>query len=134
MYAYLDSSALVKLAVREPETGALERAVLECDALFSSVIASMELARALRRASSERSLLQQLDAVLACVFLAEMTAAVRDRAGRLEPASLRTLDAIHLATAVDLSLPNLEFVTYDDRQARAAMSLGLRVTQPGLLT
>jgi predicted nucleic acid-binding protein len=131
MYAYLDSSALVKLAVREAETDALERTVLERDALFTSVVASMELSRALRRASSKRALLQQLDDVLACVFLAEMTPAIRDRAGRLEPASLRTLDAIHLSTAVDLSLPDLEFVTYDDRQAGAAAALGLRVAQPG---
>lgn len=130
MYAYLDTSALVKLAVREPETPDLERSVLEMDALFTSVIAGTEMARAVSRVG-HRPLLQQVQDVLACVFLAEMTAAIRDRAGRLSPASLRTLDSIHLATAVDLSIADLQFITYDDRQAAAAQALGLRVDQPG---
>jgi len=129
-YAYLDASALVKLGVLEPETSALEHDVLNRDALFSSVVGAVELTRALRRAG-QRAGLAQAEAVLASVFLSDFTPAIRVQAGRLDPPSLRTLDAVHLATAASLALPDLDFITYDDRQAAAARDLGLRVAQPG---
>ena len=69
--------------------------------------------------------------VLDAMFLAELTPTIRAQAGRLEPTALRTLDAIHIATAASLSFPDLDFVTYDDRQVEAARARGLRVTQPG---
>jgi predicted nucleic acid-binding protein len=129
-FAYLDASALVKLAVYEPETPALERAVLDRDALFTSEVGAIELHRALGR-TGQASAQDQADAVLDAVFLADLTPAVRSQAGRLAPRSLRTLDAIHVATAANLSLPGLDFITYDDRQAAAARAHGLRVLQPG---
>jgi predicted nucleic acid-binding protein len=129
-YAYLDASALVKLAVHEPETAALEHYVLERDALFSSEIGAIELHRALGRAG-QASTHDQAEAVLEAVFLADLTPAIRSQAGRLTPWSLRTLDAIHVSTAASLSLPDMDFITYDDRQAAAARALGLRVRQPG---
>jgi hypothetical protein len=129
-FAYLDASALVKLAVHEPETPALERAVLDRDALFTSEIGAIELQRALGR-TGHASALDQAQAVLEAVFLADLTPAVRSQAGRLAARSLRTLDAIHIATAASLSLPDLDFITYDDRQAAAARAQGLRVRQPG---
>ena len=129
-YAYLDASALVKLAVHEPETAALERAILERDALFSSEIGAIELQRALGRTNARRAI-EQAEAVLDSIFLATLTRAVRGLAGRMQPASLRTLDAVHIATAATLSLPDLDFITYDDRQASAARAHGLRVRQPG---
>jgi predicted nucleic acid-binding protein len=129
-FAYLDASALVKLAVREPETPALERAVVDRDALFTSGIGAIELHRAMARTGRAKAV-DQAEAVLAAVFLAELTPDARARAGRLEPASLRTLDAIHVATALSLSLADLEFITFDDRQAAAARACGLRVLQPG---
>jgi uncharacterized protein len=129
-YAYLDTSALVKLGVVEAETTALETDILNRDALFSSVIAAVELSRALRRVGQLPGL-AQAGAVLAAIFLSEFTPAIREQAGRLDPPSLRTLDAIHLATAVSLVLPDLDFLTYDDRQAAAARALGLAVRQPG---
>jgi uncharacterized protein len=129
-FAYLDASALVKLAVHEPETPALERFVLDCEALITSTVGAIELQRALGRTGRPQAL-DQADAVLDAVFLADLTPAVRQQAGRLKPAALRTLDAIHVATAASLSLPDLDFITYDDRQADAARTLGLRVLQPG---
>jgi predicted nucleic acid-binding protein len=129
-FAYLDASALVKLAVHEPETPALEHAVLNRDALFTSEVGAIELERALARTGNAAAL-GQTDAVLDAVFLADLTPDIRTRAGRLEPMSLRTLDAIHVATAASLPLPGLDFITYDDRQAHAARGLGLRVLQPG---
>ena len=132
-FAYLDASALVKLAVHETETPALERDVLHRDALFTSEIGAIELHRALGR-TGQASTLQQAEAVLEAVFLADLTPAIRSQAGRLTPWSLRTLDAIHVSTAASLSLPDLDFITYDDRQAAAARAVGLRVRQPGKST
>lgn len=129
-YAYLDASALVKLAVREPETAALERALLDREALFTSEIGAVELRRALGR-TAHPAAADQAEAVLDAVFLADLTPAVRASAGRLQPASLRTLDAIHVATAASLALADLDFITYDERQAGAARAVGLRVLQPG---
>jgi len=129
-FAYLDASALVKLAVHEPETPALERAGLEQDALITSEVGAIELRRALGRTGRDAAI-AQADAVLDAVFLAPLTAAIRAHAGRLVPSALRTLDAIHVATAYSLSLDGMEFLTYDDRQAAAARALGLRVLQPG---
>jgi len=129
-FAYLDASALVKLAVHEPETAALEHAVLDRDALFTSEVGAIELHRALGR-TGQASTHDQAEAVLEAVFLADLTPAVRSQAGRLTPRSLRTLDALHVATAASLSLPHLDFITYDERQAAAARAHGLRVLQPG---
>ena len=129
-YAYLDASALVKLAVREPETTALERAILDCDALFTSEVGAVELRRALGR-TGHPAAAELAETVIDAVFLANLTPAIGAQAGRLQPASLRTLDAIHVATAASLALADLEFITYDERQATAARALGLRVLQPG---
>jgi predicted nucleic acid-binding protein len=129
-FAYLDASALVKLAVHEIETSALEHDVVNRDALFTSEIGAIELHRALGR-TGHGSVHDQAEAVLEAVFLADLTPAIRSQAGRLTPWSLRTLDAIHIATAAGLSLPGMDFITYDDRQAAAARALGLRVLQPG---
>jgi predicted nucleic acid-binding protein len=129
-FAYLDASALVKLAVHEPETPALEHALVTRDALFTSDLGAIELHRALGR-THRAAARDQAEAVLEAVILANLTPAIRAHAGRLQPESLRTLDAIHVATALSLSLPDLEFITYDDRQADAARALGLRVLQPG---
>src|SRR5262249_25387297 len=129
-FAYLDASALIKLAVHEDETAALESAVTNFDGLFTSVVGGIELTRALAR-TGRAAAGDQAREVLDALFLAELNPAIAAQAGRLEPTSLRTLDAIHIATAASLQLPDLEFITYDDRQANAARALGLRVRQPG---
>ena len=130
-YAYLDASAIVKLIVAEPETAHLEHDAVHRDGLFTSRLAVTEITRAAGRASHRR-VLQLVDDVIASFVLVEVTPAVLDRAGRLDPVELRTPDAVHLATAASLDAPNLEFITYDARLARAAAAFGLRVTQPGV--
>jgi len=69
--------------------------------------------------------------VLDAVYLLDITPAILDRAAIADPPLLRSLDAIHLATAVSIDDPRLEVITYDRRFAEAAQSSGLRVAQPG---
>jgi predicted nucleic acid-binding protein len=129
-YAYADASALVKLVVEEAETAPLESYLANIDGLVSSRLAATELARAAGRAG-RRQVLQRIDDVLDAVVLVEVTRGVLAHAGSLQPYELRTLDAIHLATALSVNLPGLEFVTFDRRLADAAQASGLAVRQPG---
>lgn len=128
--AYIDSSALLKLIVREDETSALEADLAERDGLVTSALAVVECRRALRRAGPKR-LLQQADEVFDSVYVVELTRPILERAAALEPALLRSLDAIHVATALSVGEPGLELLTYDDRMAEGARAGGLRVLQPG---
>jgi len=127
---YLDSSALVKLARHEPETDAL-RAWLAANPqpLTASALARTEAARALRRA--EPAALPVLRAVLALLHQAPITDAILDAAAALPGPALRSLGAIHLATAEDLAPVLTWFVAYDKRLADAARSRGLPVAAPG---
>jgi predicted nucleic acid-binding protein len=127
---YVDTSALVKLVVAEPESAGLvawladdAREPIACD------LVRTELMRAVRRAAPER--VQRAREVLESVTLCEVTSAVFDAAGRLEPTVLRSLDAIHLASALDLGDDLEGVVTYDERLAHAATMLGLAVVAPG---
>lgn len=128
--AYIDSSALLKLVVRESETPALEADLAGREGLVTSWLAVTECGRAARRAGSRR-VLQTLEAVLEAVYLADVTPAILERAAALDPPLLRSLDAVHLATALSLADAGLELLTYDDRMADVARALGLRVVQPG---
>jgi predicted nucleic acid-binding protein len=126
---YIDTSALVKLVVREPETDSLRdwlaetpRDPVTCD------LARTELLRAVRRVAPD--LLVQARMVLDLVTITEVTTAVFETAGRLDPAILRTLDAIHVAAALDLGDDLEGMVTYDERLAQAAEQNGIRVTAP----
>jgi len=130
-YAYLDASAIVKLVVAEPETAALERDAADRTALLSSRLSATEVVRAARRQPHCR-VLQQAEEVLKSFVFLEVTPAILRRAAVLGPADLRTLDAIHLATALSLGLADLDFLTYDARLARAARTHGLSVVEPGV--
>jgi predicted nucleic acid-binding protein len=68
--------------------------------------------------------------VLESVTLVEVTTAVFEEAGRLDPPTLRSLDALHLAAALDLGDDLEGVVTYDERLAEAAMSNGVAVVAP----
>ena len=129
MAFYIDTSALVKLVVREPETHGLRdwlaetpRHPVTCD------LARTELLRAVRRVAPD--LLVQARMVLDLVTITDVTTAVFEAAGRLDPAILRTLDAIHVAAALDLGDDLEGMVTYDERLAQAAEQNGIRVTAP----
>ena len=130
-YAYLDASAIVKLVVAEPETSALEHALLAYDGVITSRLAATEVVRAARRGAPRR-VLQRAEEVLESFVLMDVTTAILDRASLLQPATLRTLDAIHLASASGLQIPKLDFITYDVPLAKAADALGLRSLRPGL--
>jgi uncharacterized protein len=125
---YLDSSAIVKLAVREDESLALRRYLRRRRPLVSSSLARTEVLRALLPAGDDvvgvgRKVLTGLD-------LIRISTGVLDDAALLLPADLRSLDAIHLATARRLGQDLGAIVTYDERMADAATHLGHRVVVP----
>lgn len=127
---YLDSSSLVKLVVHEDGTDAL-RALLETHpAAVSSALAVAEVRRAVARVSPRRSLADRARLVLDGVALLAVDLVVLEVAARLGPPALRTLDAIHVASALSLGDDLLAFVTHDDRQAEAARSARLPVVRP----
>jgi uncharacterized protein len=128
--AYVDSSALLKLVVREPETAALEADLAGRDGLLVSRLAVVECRRAAQRVPHRR-VLQTVEQVLEALYLIELTPALLDDAGAADPPLLRSLDAIHLATALSIREPGLEVITYDRRFAEAARARGLTVIHPG---
>lgn len=129
MAYYLDTSALVKLVVAERETPALQEWWRTHGTVpVSSDLVRTELMRAVRRVAPEAAL--QAHAVLDALVLLQVTSRVLDVAGRLEPASLRYLDAIHLAAALELGDELVGIVTYDDRLAEAAAAYGAAVVAP----
>lgn len=123
---YLDSSALVKLAVAEPESAALRGYLRRRGPLVSSALARTEVSRALLP-FGDRAIRRGLD-VLDTVELIRVSERILADAGTLRPAEIRSLDAIHLATI--RALGSARVVTYDLRMAFAATRLGLAVTAP----
>jgi predicted nucleic acid-binding protein len=127
---YLDSSSIVKLVVREEGTDALRAYLSSHPAVLSSALAVAEVRRAIGRLSARRSLSDRARLVLDGIALLAVDQAVLDSAARIPPPELRTLDAIHVASALSLGEDLLAFVTHDDRQAAAAVRAGLPVTRP----
>jgi len=129
MAHYLDTSALVKLVVAEPETTALREWLADADrGPVSCDLARTELMCAVRRVVPDRAL--RARAVLDSLTLTALTASVCELAGRLDPPGVRSRDAIHLAAALDLGDDLDSLVTYDERLAEAARSNGITVTAP----
>lgn len=129
MAHYLDTSALAKLVVAEPETPALAAWLREADrGPVACDLARTELLRTVRRFAPDRVL--RARAVLDSVTLSEVTRATFEQAGRLDPTTMRSLDAIHLAAALDLGDDLDAMITYDDRLAEAAQLNGIRVMAP----
>ncbi len=132
---YADASALVKLIRDEPESRALRAFIADAD-LVSCELVLAELPRAIRRAAAHDPKLP-LDALVGrahelveAVALLPLDAGLLVAAGSLAEPALRTLDAIHVAAAVDLS-PLDAFLSYDERQSAAARLAGLRTLSPG---
>jgi predicted nucleic acid-binding protein len=125
---YLDSSAIVKLVVPEAESTALRRSLRTWPERVSSVVAGIEVERVARRIGGGS--VRRARSVLARLALVELDHAVMERAGRAEPADLRTLDAIHLATAASLGTDLGALCVYDSRLAEAAASAGIEVIAP----
>lgn len=130
---YLDTAALVKLVRAEAESEALVTWLNNQpnEPLVASALVEVELPRALRR--SQPGVLGGVAAVLARLYRVEITAAVRATADAYQEPMLRSLDAIHLATAETLLASGqtiTAFVTYDKRLAETAIQIGLTVTAP----
>jgi predicted nucleic acid-binding protein len=125
---YLDSSAIVKLVVAEPQSSALRRFLRRRRPLISSALARTEVVRAMF-GEGERGV-ARARVVLARLDLVRVNDRVLDAAGELLPAELRSLDAVHLATARQLGSDLGHVVTYDDRVLHAARELGLATATP----
>ena len=131
---YLDSTAIVKLIRREKESEALhEWLTVEQDkTLVASALVLTEVPRALRRTDPDR--LAAVPTVLAKLNRVPMDDTVLATAAAYQDPMLRTLDAIHLASAQTLvleGLPLTALVTYDKRLLAAAADAGLATAAPG---
>lgn len=129
---YLDSAAIVKLCHSEPGTDELVGWLRDRSerALVSSALAEIEVPRALRRSAPHA-----LPAVLNRLFRVDIDSTVRATAAAYDDHRLRSLDAIHLATASVLARTGgreLTFVTYDRRLLDAAARVGFECAAPGL--
>lgn len=125
---YIDASAIVKLVVAEPESKALRRYLVRRGPLVSSALARTEVARALMPSGPEA--VGRGEDALRRIQLLRVNDRVLAEAGRMEPADLRSLDAIHLASARALGSAVRRIVTYDERMANAANALGWSVASP----
>jgi predicted nucleic acid-binding protein len=124
----LDTSAYVKLPLREAEKDALLLELVEWEGFASSSLLGVESLRACARygAKYEYAAREWMEGLA----LLPIDDGVLDIAAELEPAGLRSLDALHLATAVSLGNELGVFFTYDDRLGRAAEENGLAVARP----
>jgi predicted nucleic acid-binding protein len=119
----------VKLPLREPEHEALRVELDRWDGVVSSALLRTEAVRACRRYGPDRAAAAR--AGLALVALLPVDDLVLARAAELEPAAMRSLDAIHVATAASLEGDLGVLLAYDERLLAAAGSAGLPVGAPG---
>ena len=127
--AYVDSSAINKLIQQEDESAALAVFLSPLAMRATSIFGRVEVMRSARRlppATVRRAL-----AVLNELVIIGLDSTIADVAAALPPAILRSLDAIHLATAFSLGDQLEAVVTYDRRMQDAARAVGLVVAAPG---
>lgn len=128
---YLDTSAFLKTVVDEPQSQALQTYLERVDgpAFVSSSLLAVEARRGVLRNRPAR--LPRVDMALSRVTLLDVSGQVIESAGRLPDPRLRSLDAIHLATALLIRDDLHVLLTYDDRLAAAARTHGLTTASPG---
>ncbi len=125
---YVDSSAFVKLVVSEPESEALRRFLAASPRrLTASALLEIEATRVARAAGGAAA--NAMADALRAVVLVDVTPAIRARARLVDPVHLRTLDAIHLATALETGVRDV--LVYDNRLGAAAAEYGMNVLSPG---
>jgi len=134
---YLDASAVMKLIFAEPQSDALKAMIVGRDVAASELLLT-EVPRAVHRLTEgmgpdeRRYFFGQAGSTLSHATLLQLDRPTLELAGRFQQPDLRSLDAIHVATAV-IAGDDLEaFVTYDRRQERAAREAGFEVLAPGL--
>jgi predicted nucleic acid-binding protein len=124
---YLDASACVKLVLAEPESRAIDEALEDVERLVASEILEVEVMRATQRGGGDVAVAR---ARLEGVRLLPLSDGVRRRASELTPLSVSSVDAIHIATALELGERLDGIYTYDERMAAAAREAGLEVRAP----
>jgi uncharacterized protein len=135
---YLDASALVKLIREEPASESL-RTFLDADDLISSELVLTEVPRAIRRAAAAdpalpvAQLIERTEDLLEAIALLPVDRALLAAAGAIAEPTLRSLDAIHVASAIDAT-PLDAFLSYDVGQSATARLAGLRTMAPGVAT
>lgn len=131
---YVDTSAFVKLIVDEDGSDAMftwaRAQEAQGEGLWSSDLLRTEALRAARSLGSDQ--LARTRTVLDAFALVELSRDTFARAGELEPAIMRSLDALHIAAALELGDDLDGIVTYDDRMSAAAHSTGIAIHQPGV--
>lgn len=128
-FAYLDSSAIVKLVVIEEHGPALRAWLTTRTDRVSSALARTEVVRAVRQLGP--TFVMSAQSALRDLALIAIDDQLLDSAARLDPADLRSLDAIHLASALSLGDDLEAIVTYDRRMIDGAKALGLVTVSPG---
>jgi predicted nucleic acid-binding protein len=126
---YLDASALVKLVAVEAESSALADFLSDWESKVTSRISAVELTRAARRAALP-DLVERAIALLDSVAFVELSPEIARLAGLLDPPRLRSLDAVHIASALSLSADVGPFLTYDARMQEAATAARFDVRAP----
>ena len=128
---YLDTSAAVKLIVVEAESGSLRDWLgQQAGSLLSSALLAAELLRATTPHGTDAVAAGRR--VVTTLHLADVDRATLEMAGHLTPQSMRTLDAIHLATALKYAHFLTACVTYDSRMISACKDHGVPVVSPGV--
>lgn len=126
--AYLDTSAYVKLIVDEPASPALLQELGRWSAWTSSSLLRVEALRACRRLRDDVA--ASAEASLSDIALIPMDDPVLAIAAGLDPRELRSLGAIHIATALSVGADLGAVFSYDDRMTAAAEAAGLSVLAP----
>jgi uncharacterized protein len=132
---YVDTSALLKLLVREAESEAVETELLQWSKLATSIVTEVELPRAIARAREERpdavidgSVV--LQGVLASAAIVPLGAGIVARACDVSPVHVGALDAIHVASAISLGRDLGAVATYDHRMQDALARIKVEVLAP----
>lgn len=126
---YLDSSALVKLVIPEPETATLRAELETWDRYVSSALVQTEVVRACARVSSTAR--RVAERMVASLDLIAIDDEILNGAARLKPLELRTLDAIHVASAQTLGSALGAVIAYDTRLVQGAKTARLTTLEPG---
>ena len=126
---YVDASALAKLIVDEAEGDALRAFLAPIARQATSIVGRVEVERTVARRAPAR--LDHVAGLLDDLVIVGLGPAIAAAAAAIGPPTLRTLDAIHLASAAALAADLEAFVTYDRRLADAARALGMPVASPG---
>jgi uncharacterized protein len=132
---YVDTSALLKLLVREAESAVIEQELVLWPNLATSIVTEVELPRAVARAREDRpdavidgSLI--LQGVVASAAIIELNEEIVAAARSVGPVHVGALDAIHIASALSLDKDLAGVATYDGRMADALTRVGVNVIAP----